>query len=355
MNSYEEILGSMKEKYEELSKSTVSEQSDIMLRLRVLAGEIYNNLIAQEFVKRQMFVSSATGEYIDKHALSRGLYRKEATKAVGEVTFSVSVAPVSDIIIEKGTVVSTKSEDAVSFVTDETVTIYAGNMNATVSVTAVTGGANHNVAAESVTVIVTPTSGVTSVTNTKAMKGGSDEESDDELRERVLNSYRDIPNGTNAAYYKRLALSVPGVYSASVVAGKRGAGTLNIYLVGKQSSPVGKEIIEEVQSLVDENRELNVDVEVVYATKLSVDFTLKLKVEQGYSFDEVKAQIESDIAMYIESLGVGKEVLLCDLGEVIYHVEGVKNYEFVDAFCGDVYPEPNEYCVLSQLEITEVS
>ncbi len=354
MSSYEEILSLMKEKYEQLSGATLSEQSDIMIRLKVLSGELYNNYSAQEFVKRQMFVSSASGEYIDKHALSRGLYRKEATKAVGEVTFSVSTAPISDIVIEKGTVVSTAGEGAVSFVTDETVTIYAGKRNVTVTVTAIDGGDDYNVASGTVTVLVTPTSGVTSVTNAKAMKGGLDRESDDELRERVLNSYRDIPNSTNAAYYKRLALSVKGVYSASVVGGARGAGTLNVYVAGKLNSPVTKDIVEEVQVLVDKNRELNVDIEVIYAVKLAVSFTLSLTVKEGYSFDDVKAQVESKVSEYIESLGVSKEVLLCELGEVIYHVDGVKNYEFNDAFCGDVYPRVNEYCVLSALEISEV-
>lgn len=355
MNSHEDILESMVEKYEELSNVTVNEQSDIMLRLKVLSGELYNSYLALEFIKRQMFVSSATGEYIDKHALSRGIYRKEAKKATGEVTFSVSLPSENDIVIEQGTVVSTSGENIAQYVTDSTVTLYAGSRNITVPVTAVSGGAKFNVVANTVVVMVTPCQGITSVTNAKAIKGGTDRESDDELRERVLYSYRDISNGTNAVYYKRLAQSVNGVYSASVVAGERGAGTLNVYLCGKTNSPINKDIIEEVQVLLDENRELNVDIEVIYATKLAVSYSINLEVKDGYDFETVKAEITEKIGSYIESLGVGNAALLCEIGELIYHTQGVKNYEFPSAFCSDIYPDPNRYCVLSELEINEVS
>ncbi len=355
MNSYEEILSRMVNKYEELSGGAVNEESDIMLRLRVLSGELYNSYVAGEFIKRQMFVTTATGEYLDKHALSRGLYRKEAEKASGEVTFSVEVASLTDIVIDKGTVVSTSGEDAASYVTDSAVTLYAGDRSISAPVTAVEGGARYNVIANSVTVLVTPPSGITSVTNAKAIKGGTDKETDDELRQRVLNSYRDISNGTNAVYYQRLAESVAGVHSASVVSKARGEGTINVYVCGKTDSPMNKDVIERVQTLLEENRELNVDIMVLYATALNISFSFNLEVEDGYSFDTVKANITEKAQKYVESLGVGKPALMCELGDLIFHTQGVKNYEFLPAFCEDVYPDANKYCVLDELDIREVS
>lgn len=355
MTSYEEILSRMVKKYEELSGATVNEQSDIMLRLSVLSGELYNSYVATEFIKRQMFVSTATGEYLDKHALARGLYRKEAVKASGEVTFSVDVASDADIVIEKGTVVSTSGETAVQYITDSAVTLYAGDTSVTVSVTAVEGGGKYNVIANTVTVLVTPPSGITAVTNDTNIKGGTDAETDDELRERVLDSYRDISNGTNAVYYQRLAESVAGVHSASVVSKVRGEGTINVYICGKNNSPVNSEVVLQVQTLLDENRELNVDILVLSATAVKISFSLNLEIEDGYSFDEVKEEIEEKANKYVESLGVGKPALLCELGDLIFHTQGVKNYEFLSAFNEDVYPSANKYCVLSEFDITEVS
>lgn len=356
MSSYDEILNRMVEKYEELSGFSINRESDIMIRLKVLAGEIYNSVVATEFLKRQMFLSSASGEYLDKHALTRGLYRKESKKSTGEVTFYRNVVTDSEVIIEKGTVVSTAGPAIRQFVTDETVTILPNTGSATVSATAIEGGASYNVLSHTITVLVTPPAGVTKVVNTKAFKGGSDEESDEELRERVLYSYRDISNGTNAVYYKRLAESVPGVYSASVVPQERGAGTLNVYICGKgDDASVNRDHIGTVQALLDENRELNVDILVLYALALKVSFNFNLCVKDGYSFDEVSAVITEKLTQYINSLGVGEPALLCEMGELIYHTEGVKNYEFLDAFCNDVFPDKNEYCELSSLDIRQVT
>lgn len=353
--TYEEILNTMVDKYCELSGYTVSEESDIMLRLKVLAGEIYTNSVASEFLKRQMFPTTASGEYLDNHALERGLIRKEAVKATGEVTFSVAQASDTDIVIEQGTVVSTSGDDVKQFVTDETVTLSAGSLSITVEATAVNGGTDYNVLQNTITVLVTPPTGITGVTNAKVFKGGVDKESDDELRNRVLYSYQDISNGTNAVYYKRLAQSVPGVYSASVISQARGAGTVDVHICGKGSATVNKDHIAQVQQLLDENRELNVDVEVLYANAVNTSFTFEIEVEDGYSFDELCTILTEKITEYIDSLGVGKPALLCDLGDIIYHTDGVKNYEFLTAFCDDVDPSEKGYCVASEIDIRERS
>lgn len=356
MPSYVEILDRMVKKYEELSGFTINTESDIMIRLKVLAGEIYNSTCACEFLKRQMFLSTASGEYLDKHALARGLSRKQAVKATGKVTFYTNISVSTDVVIPKGTIVSTVGPQIRQYVTDDIATISKGLNSVTVKATAIEGGASYNVSKDTVTVLVTPPTGVTSVRNQMAFTGGSDEESDEELRERVLYSYRDIANGTNAVYYKRLAESVPGVYSASVVSRVRGAGTIDVYICGKgEEAPVNKEHIETVQKLLDENRELNVDILVFYAIPLNVSFTLNLCVEEGYSFDQVSAEITRNLTEYIDSLGAGQPALLCEMGEILYHAQGVKNYELLGAFCNDVFPEPKEYLKLSALDIRQVS
>ena len=48
-------------------------------------------------------------------------------------------------------------------------------------------------------------------------------------------------------------------------------------------------------------------------------------------------------------------MLLCELGDLIFHTYGVKNYEFVRAYSEDVYPAANKYCVLSEIFVSEVS
>lgn len=354
MQTYDDILTRMVDKYTELSGFVPNNESDIMLRLKVLSGELYNTLTATEFVKKQMFANTASGEYLDKHGYDRGIIRKEARKATGKVTFSIVPVAENDIVIEKGTVVSTVDKRALQFETDEAVVLKKGTGAVTVGVTALEGGSEYNVLKDTVTVMVTPPFGVTSCTNALQFKGGTNRESDEDLRQRILDSYRDIPNSTNAVYYKRLAESVKGVYSASVVPRVRGVGTIDIYLSGTKDSPINSQHIDEVQKLVDENRELNVDIEVLYSLPLEVSYTIDISVHDGYEFDDVKAELESRINNYVSKLGVSKPVLLSDISDVIYHTDGVKNYCLVAGHCFDVYPQSYEYCTVANLKIRQV-
>ncbi len=355
MDSYEQILSRMKEEYRLQSGFAPKEESDIMLRLKVLAGEIYNSMIATDFVKRQMFVSTASGEYLDKHALERGITRKEAQKATGEVKFTLQALSSTDVVIESGTIVSTKGENARRFVTTNTVVIGAGSMSTKATVEACEGGADYNILQNTATVLVTPVLYVNSVTNEMAFKGGLDRETDEELRMRVLSSYRDISNGTNEIYYKRLAQSVSGVYSASVVKSARGAGTIDVHVCGKEKAPLSSEIMSQVQSLLDENREINVDILVIYATPNKVSYVLDLEVEDGYSFESVSAVVEKKLREYIDTLGVGESALLCDMRDIVYHIIGVRNFEFDRQLCFDVHPKKSEYCVADTIDIRQVS
>lgn len=355
MYSYDEILDKMVKKYEELSGFKLYEESDIMIRLRVLSAELFNSYTALEFVKRQMAVSTAESEYLDHHALQRGLERKNGSKAKGEVTFRLATVVPTDIVIDKGTVVSTATADVKSFETTEAVILKAGAISVKAKVVATKEGADHNVMKDTVCVMVTPPLYVSTVTNEMYFTGGADKESDNDLRKRIIDSYKDISNSTNEIYYKRLVESVEGIYSSSVVAGVRGAGTLNIYAGGKGEKQLTVHQIEAAQKLVDDNREMNVDVFVLYSTPRKVYINFNLSVLEGYDFTEVENVLVDKIKDFVDSLGVGKPLLMSELGDVIFHTQGVKNYNFAKAYNEDIYTKPSEYCAIDSINIRQVS
>lgn len=354
MDSYDDILKRMVDSYSELSGFVPNEESDIMLRFRVLAGELYSNLVAQKYLKEQMFAVTASADYLDKHATVRGLERKQATYSTGELTFSLSQTALEDVLIPKGVVASTNSSQALRFKTTIDAVIPTGAISVTVPAQAVESGVTYNVKSKQVSVIVTPPAGVVAVTNNKAFTGGTDKESDQSLRQRVLYSYQDISNGTNAIYYKRLAESVPGVYSAGVVPRERGNGTVDVYISSKGEDVTYKEV-EQVQQLLDENRELNVDVMVWRALSSKVCMLLELEVVDGYAFEDVKAELESKITEFVACLGVGKPMYLKDICDLIYHTDGVKNFCLPESSNFDVFPGDTHYCVMSEFDIRQVS
>lgn len=349
MITYNGILRRMTEEYTELSGIVPQKTSDIYIRLSVLAGEIYNTAVNMEWLKNQMFPATATGEYLDRHAAERGIVRREASHSVGSVLFSLEQVAAYDMVIPKGTMVATDSQEPLCFETVGETVVSAGTSSAYADIKAIDKGAKWNVAQNRIKLIVTSVAGDYKVTNPDPCYGGTDTEGDESLRERIISSYKNTSNGTNCAYYERIALGIPGVTSASVVPRGRGAGTVDVYIAGDAS----EETVQQVQSELSSLREVNVDVKVYKANSAVINLVLNLEVKEGYEFTEVKNKCIAAIKEYISSRGVGGNVLLTEAGECVYHIEGVKEYSFSSYTNSDTRCLKNQYPVAGTITVTE--
>lgn len=340
--TYDEILERMRAEYTKLSGITPAQASDINLRMKVLAGEIYNSMVNVEWLKGQMLPDTATGEFLDYHASQRGLERREASFAQGEVIFTRLTVTIKDTLIPAKTVVATEGEEPVYFETTEDVTIYAESYSAHAPIRAITAGAQGNVPAEKISVIVTPITGVQIVTNPDPCKSGADRESDESLRERIIESYKTPSNGTNCSYYKMICEQVPSVASAGVVPRGRGAGTVDVY-VAAQGGEISDETLSLVQEKLSKLREVNVDVKVYKATLTPVNIHLKIDVLEGYEFEDVKRDCIKALSEYISTRGVGGNMLLSEAGDKIQHTRGIKEYTLFSYSNADVRCD-NAHC-----------
>lgn len=327
METYDEIYERMKKKYEQESGAQFDEASDIAIRLKVLAGEIYNANVNMEWIKNQMFVETATGERLDYLARQRGLERKPAQKAQGEITFYISEPIDHTIIIPKGAVAATAEEIPRRFVTTEDEEITQGTTFVSVYAEAEKAGNSGNAVYGAVTVAVDVPSEIEWVKNREAYVGGTDEESDEELRERIRDSYLRLPNGTNAAYYEQLALTVDGIAKVKAVGKVRGNGTVNVYVSGDGKEAVST-AVKKAQTLISSKRELNVDVQVVNASL--VDFNLDVTVykREEFSDSEIRQKCNAAFNEFIRLLGIGEKLYLSALGKALLDTGCILNYEF---------------------------
>lgn len=166
----------------------------------------------------QAFISTATGEALEKACAILRITRKLASKSTGEATFTrTTPAPVGGITIPAGTIIATEGD--VRFTTDADATIAAGGTNVTVAITAVEAGSAGNVGGTTITDLVSTVPGVDTVSNTNPTTGGSERESDDSLRARALNDPAARGKATPRAIKAQIA-AVPGVTQASVLVNK---------------------------------------------------------------------------------------------------------------------------------------
>ena len=335
MQTYDEILNRMKNSYEEQTGFAPDKASDIGIRFAVLAGELFGAYNELDWLKRQMFPDTATGEYLERHAAERGLTRKNGTKASGTVRFSVNALVPEGIYVPQGTICASSGNNPVRFATKSTVYLSPTSNFVNAAVEALTEGREGNVPAGKISVIVTPVAGIDAVGNTQPMSGGTDKETDEQLRRRIIDSFVHISNGTNKAYYIQSALEVNGVIAAGVIPRNRGAGTVDVFIGSADNTP-SQSLIDAVRNKLLQSREINVDIGVFALRKTPVDITFTIEVKEGYSFSDVSARCREAVLDYFSLLSAGETMYISDIGEYVKHVEGVKNYTMREPYVHDL-------------------
>lgn len=323
---YDEILERMNNKFFELSGYEANRVSDIGIRIRLLAGEIFSLSANIDNLKKQMFPNTASGEYLDLHARQRGLERRKGNKATGQIMFKLDTPLEYELTVPKGTICTT-ADGSLNFITVEEAVIIRGGNYILVNAEAEKSGEKYNVSPNKITTVVTYFSVGITIRNSSSFVDGTDDETDDELRERIEYSMKNIPNGANKEYYISLATSVEGVQSAAVIAQENGAGSISVYVGGRGCIPEESNY-RNAQAAIRDNKAVGIAITVSKATAVNVTVTVNISVESGYDFDDVKSDVENSITEFFNNLSVGEKVYLSALGNVIFHTEGVKDYVF---------------------------
>lgn len=73
MKTVEGIYEEMKANYAAWSGSVIQEGGDMALRLRAAAAQVYSLWGQAAFLEKQAFPQTAEGEFLDRHAQSRGI------------------------------------------------------------------------------------------------------------------------------------------------------------------------------------------------------------------------------------------------------------------------------------------
>ena len=334
---YQDLLSAFRER----AGFTPADGCDLAVRLYAAAAQIQALEMQGEWVLDQSFPQTAQGEYLDYHAAMRGLGRMPASRAVGTLRFSVETAPAMAVTIPAGTVCMTAEE--VRFRTTEAVVLAADALSVDAPAEALEAGSGGNAVAGAVHILTACPVAVTA---------GADAEEDGALRARILESYRRLPNGANAAWYEQTAMGHAGVTAAKAVGRSRGIGTVDVYIAGENGLPDAA-LLAEVEADLQEKREIAVSVQAKAPDAAAVNVAVALAVKEGADFNEVKARAELAISSLFTGRLLGKPVLLAELGNRLYDLEGVENYRFSEpqadlAASGTVLP------VLGTLAVTRL-
>lgn len=308
-----------------------------------------------------MFPMWAYDEWLDYHAKGRGITRKPANAASGELL----ITGISGTTIPAGfkfAAPATADTPAIEYQTTEKYTI-GEDGTVRVQITAVEAGPKGNVPANTVTLMMTPIKGITSVTNEAAITGGTEVESDDELRNRIM----EIDAASEASFvgsdgdYKRWAEEVPGVGTALVMPEWAGPGTVKVVVIDANGQPANQAIITAVYNYImspDDRLQrkapigATVTVEVPTAKEINYSFTLELKAGENQEtvLDRFKAQLRT---YYVEAKKEGV-VRYNKISSILTNTDGVKDFTGLTINGGtiNIVLEEDEYPVTGTIDPT---
>lgn len=298
----------------------VAADSEPALRLKALASEL--ELLGAEgsWIFRQSFPQTADGENLDLHAAQRGLVRFPAAHATGTVRFYSD--PAAARTVPAGTVVLTPAGDR--FVTTKAVRIPARTSFGDAPVRAEAAGSAGNLPAGSITTMALPPVGITWCENPEPFSGGSDAESDEHLRERLLAAYKLIKGSANAAFYEAEARAVEGVANVSVVPRANGRGTVTVYISSVEGVP-SNELVAEVQARLSAVCEVAVDITVLPASPIGVTVRAQVFVTHDADTDAITAEARDRLPREIlNGYSMGRMVFTSEIVELLLSIPGVK-------------------------------
>lgn len=350
MRTIDEIYHEMLGVFEAETGMKLAGTGDLAVRLYAVAAQVHALEVQNEWTLRQCFPQTADGEYLERHAALRGLSRRGALAAAGTLRFSVTAPGEADLPIPAGTVCMTAG--LVRFETTEEAALTAGNSWVDVRAAALEAGSAGNVAAGTVRTMAVAPTGVAFCTNPADFSGGADAEGEGELRARVLETFKRLPNGANAAFYEQEALSFSEVAAAKVLPRNRGIGTVDVVAATMQGIP-GAELLAALEKHLEARREIAVDVGVLAPEPVSVAVAAQIAVRDGCDGPSVLGAAREAVSAYFCGKRLGEPVLRAKLGELIFSVDGVENYRLLEP-AGDLTISSRQLPLLSTLTLEEM-
>lgn len=262
---------------------------------RVWAGMDYLVYRFLAAIAEQILPDTATAETLRRHAAIWGVTPQPAEQATGTVEITGGQA---SAVQPAGSLLT--SAEGVEYTTDAELTLN-GSGEGSVDVTAVDAGEDGNAAADVELSFASPAAGVpaTATVGALGLTGGTDDESDDSLRARLLARITDRPQGGAEADYVTWAQEVAGVDGVWVIPLDDGPGTVTVYFTveddGDGIIPDAGEVAD-VQTEIDSSRPVTADVTVAAPVALTVDLTITAIPDSAAIHTAVEAELEAMLA-----------------------------------------------------------
>jgi len=286
------------------------------------------------------FLDGASGDDLTQLAADHwAIQRRAATSSVGTVTFTRASADGTSQSFPIGTTVATARDSQgndVQFVTTQVASwAVSTNGDRVVNVQAVTAGVDGNLsAANLITRIIStpPAGGAYTLTASSQPAGGSEEESDSDLRDRVRLYPSTLRRGTlGALEYGAKQITTIAVAKASAVQDTTGLVTVFVSDASGNSSGVTQQV--STTTIDDGSMTAKVAIElynwacagslvnVTGGAIQIVNITVQITVRLGVDVTQLINSINDSISARVGKLNIGETLYLADIVNAVKAVD----------------------------------
>lgn len=308
------------------------------------AGAVHGLYGYLAWLARQLIIDTAEAEWLERWASVWGIYRLDPTAATGAVTLTGT--PGAQLVAGN----ALEHESGATYTVDATVTIAAdGTVSA--QLTADDTGTAGNLAAGETLRLISAVSGIDAEATVAGdgLTGGAAQESDDRLRQRLLDRIQNPPHGGSEADYKQWARDAhPDVTRVWVAPHKPDIGEVTLRLVcdGLAEIIPTQAILDTVTDYIDEKRAVTArGFYAVAPTKAPLDFQIRLTPDTQDARNRIVAALDDFLTQTGEPGGTNYRE---QLSGVIYIAAGDSRHE-MPVPAADVTHTVNELPVLGTI------
>ena len=284
-------------------------------------------------VVRLIFPEWSYGEYLEGHARSRRMTRRAATASSGKLT----ITGATGTVIPARSLFSTAAmngEPSVDYMTLTSAKIpSSGSVNVLVQCTQT--GIAGNAPADTIILVSSRITGIKSVTNPEAVTGGTEEENDESLIERIMEYDQSLGDSFvgSIADYRRWALSVSGVGSASVISARDTSGLVTIIITDANGEPATEQLCTDVYNYImkpDSPAERLAPINALLSVEppATMNLSIKATVElaDGATIETVTEAFMAQMALYLPVALDAKEIKYNRVAAALTAVEGANDF-----------------------------
>lgn len=311
---------------------------NFLMAAALIVAEAYEFTLPE--VIKLIFPEYSYGEFLDEHAKSRKLFRKSATAASGKLTLTV----VPGSVIPAGTIFSTAAVNgrpSVDYVLLETLdfprTSEEENLVSTVEVDirCTQTGTIGNADANTIILVNGRFTGIVDITNVEPMTGGTDEEDDEALIERIMAYDQNLGNNFvgSLADYKYWATEVDGVGNATIIPSEDTTGLITIIITDANGDPATEELCTSVYNHImrpdspfERLAPINAYIKVVPPQTIEISISATVELTEDATLESVKAAFMTRLAAYLPVAMDEREIKYTRVAAALASTDGANDF-----------------------------